>query len=136
MGTLSEELLKLGLISPEKHALHIDEERAWEERGIQKQISRLTEKSRRLSDMDRIEHVATVSDFRQAALRVLEERPDAIIEVIGLAHQLKEQPGGERLVWLMYQIQDGLSKLPAEEYPRFLKQSLCEAGSTMESPQS
>ena len=132
MGTLSEELLKLGLLSPERHARHTAEETIRDEAERQKNHSQLTAKSRRPANLLLLEHAESVSDFKQTALGVLIEHPEAIADVVRFAHQMRGKPGGKRLIWLMYKIRDGLAKLSAEEQERFLRRALRKAGGTLE----
>ena len=132
MGTLSEEILKSGLISPERHARHTAEKRVRDEAERQKNHSQLTAKSRRPANLLLLEHAESVSDFKQTALGVLIEHPEAIADVVRFAHQMRGKPGGKRLIWVMYKIRDGLAKLSAEEQERFLRRALRKAGGTLE----
>ncbi len=136
MGTLSEQLLKAGLVSPEKRAEHAAQELARDEAEQQKRQSRLTAKSRKPANFDRLENATSVNGFKRVALGILQEHPNAIGDVITFAHHLQDKPGGKKLVWLMYQVQDGLAKLPAKDHQRFLKRALRKAGGSLELPKS
>ena len=84
--------------------------------------------------LEDLKDATIIREFRDKARKLLVERPDLVNQVITLAHRFKDQPGGKRLVWLVFSVRDQLGHVPGPERDRFLRRAFRNKGATMEVP--
>ncbi len=134
MNSLAESLLKAGLVDQQSFN-QVSASKRQKEKSLEGQnTSRLLTDSGRPVSLDRLQSSTSVSEFKDVAKKLLMEWPELINEVIQAAHNFKDKDGGKKLIWLMYQIKDGLATIKLEEREKFLKRSLRRSGGTLEPP--
>ena len=130
MKDLATQLRELGLISEKQHQL------AQAEKELQGGKLHTTAKSiDDIKECDELDRCVNISEFKHAAKKILLRDRSLIGQVIGKAHRFKKQPGGDKLVWMFYQIRDGLKQLPAEKQEQFLNRALRKSGGTIALPE-
>lgn len=134
MGFLSEQLLKAGLVSPEKVDGVVAEKKMREKTAAGQQFHQLTTKSGRPASFDRLEFCGTIAEFKDTARKILSGHPEEIGQIINLAHRFKDAPGGKKLIWLMYQVRDGLVNAEPAKREQFLRRAFRKCGGTIEIP--
>jgi len=134
MGILSDQLLRAGCISKEKYKETEERKKQQENTLIKQGIHRLTTKSHRPTNLDRLENCETVNEFKNIAQKILLEHLDLISDIIQMAHRFKGQAGGDKLVWSMYQIRDKSKIIKTKYLPQFLKRVLRKSGATVKIP--
>lgn len=132
MGSLSEQLLKLGFVSPEEHEKIAKKKEELEKQKIGQDQNQLTRKSGRPISFSRLEFCETIAEFRDTARKLLCEFPEEIGEVVRLAHRFMGAPGGKKLIWLVYQVRDGLVSVSPENREQFLKRAFRKFGAKIE----
>lgn len=134
MGSLTEQFFQAGLITKQEKDQRIADEQQQEKREIGQNFAKLSTKSNRPVHFDRLKSCGSVGEFKDTAKKLLIEQPNHIAEVIKLAHRFKEANGGEKLVWLLYQIRDLLPKVKQKNRKKFLNRALRKSGATIELP--
>jgi len=135
MGSLSEQLLRVGLVSKEKYEAIEKERETHNRRESEDLIHQASRKSKRPINFVRLESCGTVAEFKDTARKLLQEFPEEVTEVINLAHRFKDTPGGKKLIWLVYQVKDGLAKVQPSKMEQFLKRAFRKAGTEIEIPE-
>ncbi|MBI4128821.1 MAG: hypothetical protein HY460_02105 [Parcubacteria group bacterium] len=134
MGSLTDELFKRGLLGKEQRdqltTLREQQQRTAESRNF----SQLSKKTGRPVHEDRLATCDSIAEFKDVARKLLTEDPKSIEMIINRAHRFKGTPGGDRLIWLMYQVRDGLRTTPPTQRERLLRRALRRSGSTLEPP--
>jgi len=134
MGSLLEQLLGAGLVGKEKHEAVEKEKEERDRRQSGNLIHQASRKSKRPVNFVRLESCGTVAEFKDTARKLLQEFPEEISEVISLAHRFKGVSGGKKLIWLVYQVKDGLTKVKSEKREQFFKRAFRKSGTKVEIP--
>jgi len=135
MGSLSDQLMRAGLVNKEKHEAIEKERREHNKRESGDSIRQASKKSGRPVSFVRLESCGTMAEFKDTARKLLREFPEEITEVIKLAYRFKDAPGGKKLIWLVYQVKDGLAKVESSKREQFLKRAFRKADTEVEIPE-
>ena len=117
MSDMLSQLLRAGLVDPDE-AIKQEQRQDQTRRDAQPKFKG----DRRHAD--ELDSATTVDEFKQIARRVLTEDPSKAQLVVHKAHNFRGERGGSRLVWIMYQVRDGLKNCPADKVKLFLKRAL------------
>lgn len=115
MRSFSEQLVGLGLASDQ--SIQARSAREQEEADTRKAAANSLAQGRATTNLY---ECANIGEFRRAAKDTLLADPTAIAKVITAAHNFKDEPGGSRIVWEIYQVRNGLQALSASRIPQFL----------------
>lgn len=130
MGTLSEKLFKLGLISEKELREQEARQEFAEDEKRKGELSLLAKNGRR--SCDELDSCATIRAFKYLSKEILLKDPLQAGRIIQKAHRFKEN---RQFIWFMYQVRDELAKLPLEKQEAFLNRAFRKAGWTFETPE-
>jgi len=128
---MADALQKLGLISEaEKNEALAGNAHTMNERDLH--FRKLASKHGKSASLDRLETCSTINEFKNAAKTLLIEQPHMTKVVVEQAHRFKNEPGGDKLVWLCYEVRDKLLSVAHLNRERFLKRAFRRSGATVE----
>lgn len=135
MTGLKDALLKAGVISAETHQAASRQEKLREQTALNMVHSKLARSTVSSSIMN-LEKVATVSEFKEVARKLLlEDSSDLVLkEVKRIAHNLKEVDGGKKLVWLIMSLTNDIGKVKSEFREQVINRSLRSSNPTNKIP--
>ncbi|KKU70483.1 MAG: hypothetical protein UX94_C0005G0045 [Parcubacteria group bacterium GW2011_GWA2_47_21] len=132
-NSLADALCKVGLIDQqERDRALADQAHSFAEREAM--WKKVASKGNRTEHYTLLQSCSSISEFKDTARKLLCESPELASEVVKLAHRFKGQQGGDRLVWLCYQVRDLMPQVVAEKRECFLKRAFRSAGSAVEIP--
>ena len=131
MGILSEQLLRIGLLSEKRFQEQRAMEELEQEQGQQAKFAQLAQKGAKCGFTE-LDQCTSMHEFKLVAKQLLAQDPSKIQTIIQKAHRFKKDGQGKKFIWFFYQVRDILKKLPAEKREQFLNRAFRRSGSTLE----
>lgn len=130
MGTLSEELFRVGLVSEKQFREQQAEEELEGERSRNSQLSQLKSSWKR-EGCDELDQCPSMGKFKHLAKEILSKDPSQIRIIIQKAHRFK---ANKKFIWFFYQVKDGLEKVPEGKREQLLNRAFRKSGSNLDIP--
>jgi hypothetical protein len=132
-SSLVDALSKVGLIDErEKNQILADQAPTIAER--ESRWNKMVKSGNRDEYRAQLYESSSINEFKDSARKLLMERPEVIGEVVKAAHRFKEKDGGDKLIWLCYQVRDLMSQVAPAKREVFLKRAFRSANSVVEIP--
>lgn len=132
-NSLVDALSKIGLITEqEKDHVLADQASCFAEREAL--WKKAASKGNRTEHLALVQNCQSISEFKDSARKLLCERPELAGDVVKAAHRFQEQQGGDKLIWLCYQVRDLIPQVSPDKRERFLKRAFRSAGGTVAIP--
>lgn len=116
LGDMFEALKKAGILS-EKEVKEAEAQKTLDSEEASRKQKKLGSGNEKLSDCK------TVNQFKRLAKEILQTDPDQIGRLIQKAQSFKKDPGGKKLLRIMYSMRDQMKGLKADEQERLLKRA-------------
>ena len=132
MGDLRSALIEKGWVSEEAGKKILEGIAEKEKSGVGIQIGRL--KGKLAASLMDLEKVKTVSEFKEAAKKIILEDASTgtFNEIVRQAHEYQNLDGGKKLVWLILSLRDKLGKVKPEKREQVIKRALRSSNPTAE----
>jgi hypothetical protein len=129
MGTIADQLFRVGLVSEKSFREQQAERDLEDERRSSAQIAQLSQQKK--TELDELDECVTMHDFKFAAKKILLKDPSKIRVIINKAHRFINEEQGRRFIKFFYQVRDVLKKLPDGAHVQFLEKAFRKHGSVL-----
>lgn len=123
MSSFADQFLKVGLVTPEKHATQLAKEQA-KDRRASSELATSFENKRIEELLEVLNRVTSLKRFQGAAFALLQLRPLLIDDIVQLAARLSEQEGLSAFKEKLEHLAEWLPSLTEDEQVRLVEQTL------------